>query len=56
LLPQNPAGFVELSDSDLLGAEGGTTVPITLPICDTNIFTMSCITICVTIIMPIAEA
>lgn len=52
LLPQDPAGVVELSDRDLRGAEGGTiTVTMTMPICDTNIFTMSCITICPTIIV-----
>jgi len=49
-LPQSPAGVVEVSDLDLRSAEGGTiTVTITLPICDTNIYTMSCITLCPTI-------
>jgi mersacidin/lichenicidin family type 2 lantibiotic len=51
LLPADPAGVLELSDQELRGAEGGTvTVTITLPICDTNIFTMSCITFCPTIL------
>lgn len=51
LLPQDPAGVVELSDLDLRGAEGGTlTVTMTMPICDTNMYTMSCITACPTII------
>lgn len=50
LLPQHPAGAIEVSDWELSGVEGGTvTVTITLPICDTNIYTMSCITICPTI-------
>lgn len=49
-LPLDPAGVLELSDLELRGAEGGTvTVTITLPICDTNIYTMSCITFCPTI-------
>lgn len=30
LLPQNPAGVVELTDEDLYQAEGGTTFSITL--------------------------
>lgn len=52
LLPQDPAGVVELSDLDLRGAEGGTpTVTMTVPICDTNMYTMSCITVCPTIIL-----
>ena len=51
LLPQHPAGVIELSDMELSSAEGGTTVTITLPICDTNIYTASCITICPTIVV-----
>jgi mersacidin/lichenicidin family type 2 lantibiotic len=50
VLPQDPAGVIELSDSELRAADGGTTVTITLPICNTNIFTMSCITACPTIV------
>ena len=30
LLPANPAGVIELTDQDLLQAEGGTTFSITL--------------------------
>ena len=30
LLPQNPAGVIELTDQDLLQAEGGTTFSLTL--------------------------
>ena len=30
LLPQNPAGVVELTEEDLLQAEGGTTMSLTL--------------------------
>jgi mersacidin/lichenicidin family type 2 lantibiotic len=30
LLPQNPAGIVELTEQDLLQAEGGTTFSLTL--------------------------
>jgi mersacidin/lichenicidin family type 2 lantibiotic len=30
LLPQNPAGVMELTDQDLLQAEGGTTFSLTL--------------------------
>jgi mersacidin/lichenicidin family type 2 lantibiotic len=56
LLPQDPAGVAELSDWQLSGAEGGTiTVTITLPICDTNIYTMSCITFCPTIMAESGE-
>jgi mersacidin/lichenicidin family type 2 lantibiotic len=29
-LPQNPAGIIEISDDDLLQAEGGTTFSITM--------------------------
>ena len=37
LLPQNPAGVIELSEEDLLQAEGGTTFSLTLG-CDSLIF------------------
>ncbi len=55
LLPQDPAGVVELSDQDLGFAEGGNdfsvTVTMTVPICNTNMYTMTCITAC-----PIIQA
>lgn len=54
-LPQHPAGVIELTDLELSSAEGGTTVTITLPICNTNIYTMSCITICPTIVVETLE-
>ena len=44
LLPQNPAGVVELKDEDLLQAEGGTTFSITLG-CDSLVlcpYTLGC--------------
>ena len=37
LLPENPAGVVELNDQDLLQAEGGTTFSLTLG-CNSLIF------------------
>ena len=43
-IPQNPAGLVELSDSDLLGASGGTI--ITLPLCPTWALCPSLVTAC----------
>jgi len=30
LLPQNPAGVIELKDQDLCQAEGGTTISLTI--------------------------
>lgn len=30
LLPENPAGIVELKDQDLVQAEGGTTISLTI--------------------------
>jgi mersacidin/lichenicidin family type 2 lantibiotic len=51
LLPQNPAGIVVLSDSELTDVEGGgdggcVTLTITFPFCDTKMFTASCDTVC----------
>jgi len=37
LLPANPAGVVELTDQDLLQAEGGTTFSLTLG-CNSLVF------------------
>ena len=37
LLPQNPAGIVELTEQDLLQVEGGTTFSLTLG-CDSLVF------------------
>ena len=37
LLPQNPAGVVELTDQEMLQAEGGTTFSITFG-CDSLAF------------------
>jgi mersacidin/lichenicidin family type 2 lantibiotic len=59
MLPADPAGVIELSDVDLGGAGGGgndapltpVTVTMTVPICNTNMFTMSCITACPTIMV-----
>jgi len=52
LLPQNPAGLIELTDAQLSGAGGGTDdeipiLSITLPICPT--FYMCSLTVCLTI-------
>jgi mersacidin/lichenicidin family type 2 lantibiotic len=52
-LPQNPAGVIELTDTQLASAGGGgaedltTTLTITLPICPT--FYMCSLTVCITI-------
>jgi mersacidin/lichenicidin family type 2 lantibiotic len=48
-IPQNPAGLVELSDSDLLGASGGmlttSIISVTLPLCP-SLSDCSIITFC----------
>ena len=56
-LPQNPAGIVELSDTQLSAAGGGAEeelLSITLPICPT--FYMCSLTICLTFTITIEAA
>ena len=52
LLPQNPAGLVEVSDEDLGGAQGGTTTTITYSILGSCYTCFSCITICDIFTLP----
>ncbi len=42
LLPKNPAGVVELSDQDLVQAEGGTTFTLSLTLGCFSIFAPIC--------------
>lgn len=54
MLPENPAGLVELTDQDLQTAAGGTTITITLDsLCFSLMF--SCITLGCTVTITIAE-
>jgi len=54
MLPQNPAGLIELSDHDLSRAEGGTTILYTLDaFCFSLMF--SCITLGCTITIGAEE-
>jgi mersacidin/lichenicidin family type 2 lantibiotic len=57
LLPENPAGVIELTDGDLAAAGGTqgeiTPLTITLPICPT--FYMCTLTVCITITFAEAD-
>ena len=46
LLPQNPAGIIELTDLDMGNVEGGTTFSLTFGCDSITTFCMSAITIC----------
>ena len=59
LIPQNPAGLVELSDAELGSAEGGdpfTTTIFTISALGSCYTCVTCpVTTCVTITIPITE-
>jgi mersacidin/lichenicidin family type 2 lantibiotic len=56
MLPQNPAGLIELTDQDLDSAAGGIT-PITLYTLDSLCFSLmySCITLGCTVTIGVSE-